>query len=520
MKRAFTDSSRAGMMRSPPLWLYLMITIALALPATAKDLRADAPSLSLLDAAQMTLERDPNIVLAESRRDAARGSLLSARSIFEPQLNSSIDRDQSETPTGENSSSRETTLSSSLGLTALLRSGLSLEPSLTLSRSDGAIATNQATVAFTLRQPLLRNRGKDVVAAGEKSATQESKAREFDLRHEVSRRLLQVISNYWSYRSAAMNLEILRASERSSIELLETTRKLIEADLTPRAEVVLLEADLTSKESNRISGERRLFEARQNLGREIGLAPEEVLDLPLPSDPFPELDASSVPVDEMELWIGQSLLLRADILAARERLIATEISLRAADNALLPQLDFVLTPSYSGLVEGNSAGDFVSPIFENVPGFSTVVGLRFSLPTLNQRAEGDRILAEETRRQRALGLELLEKDVGARVPTSLDAVYRNAQLVEKTILAVALFEKAVENELKKLRAGSSTLIDVISQRDRLTSVQQQEISARLALAQALVTLRFQSGTLLGEEDEVQRLDAARLTSLPFQEKFR
>ena len=69
-----------------------------------------------------------------------------------------------------------------------------------------------------------------------------------------------------------------------------------------------------------------------------------------------------------------------------------------------------------------------------------------------------------------------------------------------------LFERAVINEEKKLRAGTSTLLDVISQRDRLTSARQSQVSAHLALALALARLRFETGTLCPEADGRGRRD--------------
>ncbi|MEM6456724.1 MAG: TolC family protein, partial [Acidobacteriota bacterium] len=71
--------------------------------------------------------------------------------------------------------------------------------------------------------------------------------------------------------------------------------------------------------------------------------------------------------------------------------------------------------------------------------------------------------------------------------------------LERAERAETLFAQAVVNEERKLTAGSSTLIDVISQRDRLTSAEQRRIRAQQALANALVDLRFQTGTLLAAD---------------------
>src|SRR6185295_12103570 len=175
---------------------------------------------------------------------------------------------------------------------------------------------------------------------------------------------------------------------------------------------------------------------------------------------------------------------RADLRAARERQTAADVLRKAAENALLPQLDLIVAPSYSGLAAGSSAESFFSPLFRNVPGASTSFALSLSWPIANHRARGELVQIDAARRQSALAVELIAKAIGADVPSSLDAVGRDARRLAKAREAERLFERAVVNEEKKLRAGTSTLLDVISQRDRLTAARQSEVSASLALALA------------------------------------
>ncbi|HSN86019.1 MAG TPA: TolC family protein, partial [Thermoanaerobaculia bacterium] len=99
-------------------------------------------------------------------------------------------------------------------------------------------------------------------------------------------------------------------------------------------------------------------------------------------------------------------------------------------------------------------------------------------------------------------------------PSALDAVARSAQQLERAVVAVRLFERAVENEEKKLKAGTSTLLDAISQRDRLTAARQAQVSAHLNLALALVRLRFETGTLLPDGADPGQIGLADLTSVP------
>ena len=108
----------------------------------------------------------------------------------------------------------------------------------------------------------------------------------------------------------------------------------------------------------------------------------------------------------------------------------------------------------------------------------------------------------------------MAKGIGADVPAALDAVGRDALRLERARAAVRLFERTVGNEEKKLKGGTSTLLDLISQRDRLVAARQTEVAAELALALSLLELRFQTGTLLGEGGMAGEVEVSRLTTLP------
>lgn len=489
----------------------------------AAELRAQpglpAEGLSLAEAVRLTLENDPNLRLEEARLRSARGVLLSRRGTFDSIVSSSLTETESDDPISPTESASQALIGNSLGITKRFRTGLSIEPELSLLRTDpgGSGAVNVGTFSFTVRQPLLRGRGRTATAAPERFAERQVAAGALDVRQVAAERVLAVASQYWRARAAALNLAVLRETEERARELLETTRKLIEADVTPAAEVVQVEANLVASETARIGGERDLFAARQDLGREIGLERAAIAALPLPSDPFPAVPRSAVPGEaDGDRFVDAALARRADLLAARERREASEILRRAADNGLRPQLDLVLTPSYTGLVEGTDPGSFFSPLYRNVPGASAEVSVSLSWPTSNSEARGELVQLEASREQSLLLEELVARRVAADVPTALDGLVRSLQQLDRAAVAVRLFEQALVNEEKKLRGGTSTLIDVISQRDRLTNARQAEVSAQLFVALALLELRFETGTILPDE-EAAAVDPGFLTTVPFQE---
>lgn len=468
-------------------------------------------SLTLEEVIALTLASDPNIGLAEADLASARGVLLVSRGEFDPTVTSSLSRQQ----TKELNSADSENLRATVGVSQRLRSGLELTPAIEIRRTEGEPVLNDAAVSFEVRQPLLRDRGRRSTAALELSAEWRAEAGRLDLEHTIAQRLRAAIAQYWLVTAVMADLEILRMTEESSRRLLETTRRLIEADITPAAELVLLEADLTSKEADRIAGERTLFRARLDLSREIGLAPAEMTALPLPREPFPSLDAARLPAAGAAAgYTRQALEARADLQAARARLSASEILLAAAENDLRPRLDLVLVPSYSGLIDGAGVSDFFESLVGDIPGLSTRVALDLTWPTWNRQAEGNLLQAQSAVERSRLGIDVSVRQIGADVPISLDAASSNALQVELAERAVDLFEQAVVNEEKKLRGGSSTLIDVLSQRDRLTASRRRLVAARRDLALALLELRFQTGTLVGREGDRHTVRVLDFTTFP------
>lgn len=497
-------------------WLLILLTLSGGLAALAQE----APSgLALMEAVRLTLTHDPNVAIEATRVDSARGALQIASGRFDPVVASGLSQVNSNVPQTLSSNLDTRTLESTLGVTKEFRTGLVLEPQLQLVRTQdvgaGSGALNTGTLTFQIRQPLLRGRGRAAVQAEELSAEHEVTATGLDLRHTVSQRVLTVASQYWQVRAAENNLEVLRVNEQSSRELLANTRKLIQADQVPAADLVQLEANLAAAESARIGGERDLFAQRQALGREIGLGPAEIAALPPPSDPFPSVRPEEVPPDpQARGFIELGLRHRADLEAARQRETEFALQRKAAENALKPQLDLVLAPGYSGIAGGGSTVGFFSPLYRNIPGASALASLAFSWPTLNHSARGALLQIDAARRQSALGIDLLAKGIGADVPAALDAVGRDALQLERAREAVRLFERTVANEEKKLKGGTSTLLDLITQRDRLVSARQTEVAAELALALSLLDLRFRTGTLLGNGGPTGEIELSRLTTLP------
>lgn len=484
-------------------------SIALAQPPVPAPPTPTA-SLGLLDALELALARDPNIALVETNLRSARANLEISRAEFDPQLGSDLvaGRDQGADP-------HVASLDADVSADLRLRSGLAIGADAGLSRvaKAGGDTSNTGNLSVALRQPLARGRGREVTTTGERVAEQELLATRDDVEQQVAARLRTVANLYWNFLSAAENLEILRDTEARSRRFLDNTRRLVESDLAPAADLVQLEANLLSRSLSRRAGERSLIEARQELGREIGLDAAAILALPLPGDAYPPLDPDAAPgIEDAAAFIELARAHRADLRADFLRVEEQRLRVRFFENALKPQLDLVLTPSYVNTVDGGSAGDFFAPFSRDIPGLAATLGLSWRFSPPNRAARGDLENQRAALERSELQVRLTELQIGADLPAALDDVSFRAEQLAKSREALALFERALDNEEKKLRAGSSTLIDVLNQQDQLIFARQQVNESRLGLALAILRLRFETGTLIDVPEAAGELSRVSLTS--------
>ena len=502
---------------SSQLFNLLVLSALVSLPAAGETSPAGArpttESLTLESALRTALTHDPEIEIAASGVRSAEGVLLSASSEFDNTLTATFDGSDVRTPVNEIESTSAQNFKQTAGWSRKMRSGRTYSSSVELNQPEIDPSASTATVSFSLTQPLWQGRSREVTQSEETAARLEAEAAAYDALHRARERLSAVADRYWIARAAQLDLDILRDTEQRSRELLETTRRLVAADVTPAADLIQLEADLTFRETNRLDGERVLYEALHSLAGAMGLAAEETATLGLPSDEFPKLEVADIPESDRFL-LAEAWARRADLQGTEKRLQAAQARLDAAEDALKPTLDLLVTPSYTGWTEGRGL-DSAQALVDNVPGLSAALTLSYSRPLENRAAEGALIVDQERTRQLELSLESQRIDIGASVRATLSSVRIQAERLAALERAVSLFAKASENEEKKLRAGSSTLIDVLNQRDRLTTAQQRWVAAEAALARALVQLRFDVGWIAERQaDGGLSFDVSELTSLP------
>ena len=490
--------------------------------------------LTLADALQTTLERHPQLGIQEQQVISQRGALQQASGQFDLLLSgdalqghtfralTGFEEFQYSQYDNFNFNSATTNTSQiDFAGTKEFRNGIIVNPSITDSRVTDNLTNRQGInagkiqVAATL--PLLRGRGSTVVDAQEAASAKQLKAAQFEVNETISGLLATVASSYWTAVAAGKQLEVLRESESSAKALTESVRSLIEADRIPRTDINEAEANLAVRESNRLVGEQRLVEARQQLAIDMGLDATEMSALPEISAGFPEEVApEDIPTDSKSigLYIQLALERKPELQALKQREEASQRIAGASRDALRPDLSVKVATGVTGLYEGTRIDQYVTAPVHAIRGEDITAGITYRFAPGRDAAAGALEQANAAARQTDLQYQDLARRTAAAVAPALLGFRSQALQLRRMREAVQLYRNSVDAEHEKLRMGAGNVMNTISVEDRLTGSLASEVQAQLGYLQALVRLRVATSTIVAPDQQTGFVDADLFTTPP------
>jgi outer membrane protein TolC len=472
-------------------------------------------SLPLLEAVQLTLRGHPSIAEADAQVQERTADILAAHAVFDPVATARFGHDRNQTPVlpGQRYASETETIDdvTKLGLaaSATLPSGTSFTPSVGLSRmrqrrepSDPVVPGllsqpwQQAEVSLAIGQPLLRGRGEVGTASGLIAARHERESAFYARSYVAQQAVFGTVTAYWELAAASEQVDILEKAETRARRLLDETRELVAGKQRPAADVTQVEGHLYNRTRVAVQARRERRRALHALHIAMGL----------PSDGATPEWATADALPRPTALAGGDLADKAttsrlDLRASRASVEAARAELAGAERNALPALDLGLSVGYVGATNKDGWGPFVGALGANVPGVSAGAHLTLELPILNdaRRAARDRDSAEL--RLRTTLFEDLRRRVRIGVAGAVDELRLSAEAVAAAEREAERYARAVDDERTKLRAGLSTVIDVVLTEDNLTQAELGLTGSRLEYAVALARLRFEAGELPSGESE-------------------
>jgi outer membrane protein TolC len=366
-----------------------------------------------------------------------------------------------------------------------------------IARTAQDPATAQSLLVFSLAQPLLRGRGASATAAAESAAKLDAEVSLQQARQTTAQRLRDACLAYFAYGAAYQSVTRWMEAEQRAKRLLDEEERLVRASEHPAADLKLLAANLADVSASRSNAEQLALEARQRLGVAMGLSWDEIERIGAPADDFVHISMpSALSGDALSQLIKTAWESRPDVLAADLQVRSADIRAYAARRTLLPKLDLQANLGYAGLSEGNGAAPFFTAPYERVSGVNFLAGLSLEYPLQNNAARGELAQRDAESKRAELIRDNLKRQIGAALALVSSTLRTALITLQNAEASVAAYREAVENERKKVRAGLTTLFDVIQIEGRLNLAEQNLLTARARVAALTAQLRYESGTML------------------------
>jgi outer membrane protein len=388
---------------------------------------------------------------------------------------------------------RPSVAASSMNTPVVLPMGISnfgIVPSGTFGPGYGVLSK------LTLKQPLLRGRGRDVAEAELSAARSQRTAAQYTRDRVASEQLRDALRAYWELWYAGTALEIqLQAREVAKRQRDEAQARVDTGGLAP-VEVLTFDTQVASREEDIAGAAAEQRRAELELRRLVGLAEQ-----PEPLGVADDLPPQHVIAPRAQLE-ERSLRESAEL---RERAAAVELArirARTASDPLRQRLDLDAYAQAQGL--GNESASAAFEQFGSLGAVSAFVGLTYEAP-VSRRSERAaaaqaRIAVETAEQQRLETRQRLLSDLGKALEQS-SAQERKVELAEQT---AAIAARQLAAEQARFRSGASTALEVLVAEDRLRNAKLRVARARADLVQSELALDHLSGQLLGRFGQVAR----------------
>ncbi len=356
---------------------------------------------------------------------------------------------------------------------------------------------------FSLTQPLLRGRGRTMVTALEETAKLNLESTDSNVQFANSFELYQMSSAYWQYLMSYKNLMIFHENEARVRRVLEITKELVNSDKRPAGDLAQVQADLANQERQTKTAEQTLYRAQLNLGRTIGLSKEDSKLIGDPLDEFPTIAASGYVENIQEAQIiAIAQHNRADIEATKKMEEALKLQLKFTENNIKPQLNLTGYLNYGGMSMGNGFNRAIESFYRKEgSNLGYGLSLNFAFPFSNHLAKGNLIQSKAALKDREIKTLDLQRNIELNVSIALNNLNNSVEVLGKAKEALKLYQEVYNNEQEKFKNGLTILLNLIQFQERLTFAELDYLRAQQQFAEAILNIRYETGTLLMDKSK-------------------
>ncbi len=465
----------------------------------------------------IALEQNPSVILARKDIRLSEADLEVAKGEFDLRLDSQVNSELIDEDSTALVTSDDVSVGATVGLTRKLRNGMVLSPNISSTlidnENDSDAPAGAAAINFEVLFPLLEGRGHGSAAANENAAKETVTAKKFLYRQQVSIQILRTLMAYWNSVASKDLLHVFQKTELRADEISKKVKKFVSSGLFSPGYVDQANAYSGRKKSLRIQQELILYQSQQELAIALGIQSEELPNTITPIDSLPEVVEVSVRDKEyLSVLIDNGLLKRDDYQAALYDIESLKILEEAAKIDSQPRLDFSLKLGYTGQDKGSSS---YTSFPHELRGANVFGLLSLDWPFANYAKKGLLINRQLTREKAEVIRKQLSQFITSDILTSMRSVVSNSNEVNVSLFTEDMYRQALEKENKRFQIGESSLVDLLELEDRYTDARQTVIIKKRDYINALLQLRFATGTLINWDNDLNAsIETEALYQLP------
>ncbi len=490
-------------------WLFmkqLIIVVFLFSFASPSLIYSEEPPLSILEAVTFALANTPEISLAREDINEKKAMVDIEKGDQEPSVSLDITFDREDTPLTpysqsvyEKEAEKTKTFTSTLSLAKEFESGITITPSISLKRVQDDLVNlddgvdNTATAEFTLDIPLFEVM--NYLKEGDQPFLSDIdlEASYWKLAHKASEKAADTAVAFWNALAAQKLLSLHKESEKEAKKFYEDMVLLVEKDEYPIADLNQAKVTWDEQVITRMTADKTLFSAHQNLAIAMGVQTENLFDLPRLQEEFPELQKKTADTKSI---IQSALENRMDLSAQKIRLVYYKRLIKDASENLLPELDLSLNVGYNGLLEEDGWDGYLESLHTNVPGLTYGVGLTFTKTFGNRSAKGELSKKKTLFQREKIKEAFLKRKINSDVLTALQTVEINMAILEQQKDVVERYSRVMEDTKLKFKYQNATLTDLIDKREDYRNSRIDLLESKKAYADAIINLRRACGSLI------------------------
>ena len=509
--------------------------------------------LSVADAVALALQNNTDLKIQRLGPLAATNQVRKARSVFDPALFGNVSRDRTTTPAGTLSpflTTSPTLFQQDLNLNAGLRKMLLSGGQLSLAWQNQRRLTNPSAInellpqyttilGLSLNQPLLRDFGWRYALVFVEVAQNTQQEAYYQYEAAIATIIAHVERAYWVLVLALEEVHVQEQGLALADEVLRQNQSKVKVGTLPQTAVLQAQTEVARRQSLLIRARNFADVTRDNL--------RAVINSPQPgAGPLVMIEPSDkptvVPYDvDYERSLSTALEQRPELVAARLEINGRGLQRMAAENQLLPRLNFVGGIGVNGLsgselpaINFPLPGQAPIPVAAPNPGvaggysralellhdgryYNYSAGATVEIPIANAQARADYTSANINLEQAKLSLQRVEEGVTLEIKQAVSNLSTDLKSIDATRIARELAEENVRNQQARFDVGLVTTKDLLDFQDQLTRARGVEVQALTAYNSDLAEMRRVDGSLLSARNVM--IERATSEAAPWWARF-